>query len=129
MLVSRGVPSDQPLLSCNWVRDKAEPHVNNAPHYVSSGGYPHALAPPNVCPLNITAIDFGRRVSERVYRGGDDRGERFTDLWLSLRPQFATPLSREQMAPRRTSAGSPIRRDSVSLRRVRSRRPLGRSPV
>ena len=38
-------------------------------------------------------------------------------------------FSREQMAPRRTSAGSPIRRDSVSLRRVRSRRPLGRSPV
>ena len=37
-LVSRSVPSEQPLLNCNWVKDETEPRVNGAPHYVSSGG-------------------------------------------------------------------------------------------
>ena len=37
-LVSKGVPSEQPLLNCQWVRDTIEPLVNGAPHYVSKGG-------------------------------------------------------------------------------------------
>lgn len=37
-LSSRGVPSEQPLLNCSWVRSAEEPWVNNAPHFVSTGG-------------------------------------------------------------------------------------------
>ena len=34
-LASRGVPKEQPLLNCTWVRDAFEPTVNGAPHYTS----------------------------------------------------------------------------------------------
>ena len=37
-LSSRGVPTEQPLLACIWVRDTAEPSVNGGPHFVSCGG-------------------------------------------------------------------------------------------
>ena len=37
MLRSTGAPSDQPLLACDWIRDKEEPLCNGAVHYVSTG--------------------------------------------------------------------------------------------
>lgn len=36
-MISRGAPKEHPLLSVSWIRSAEEPHVNLAPHYVSTG--------------------------------------------------------------------------------------------
>jgi len=82
-------------------------------HYLADRDYGLPFGTPTICPLDTSTPGWARNFTARIMgigqnRGGDSRGLRFTELWMSRTEQFPALSSEQRQACQSYRAVRPL---------------------